>query len=107
MSVDVTVLLIIIGCAIVTIIPRIIPFVVVRKMKLPEKVTKWLSFIPVCIFTALIIDSFIVETEAFISIDWRVLLTIVPTLLIAIWTKNLSVTVIVGVVCMATVRYFL
>jgi len=107
MSVDVAILLIIIGCATVTIIPRIIPFVVVRKMKLPEKVTKWLSFIPVCIFTALIIDSFIVETEAFISIDWRVLLTIVPTLLIAIWTKNLSVTVIVGVVCMATVRYFL
>ena len=107
MSVDVTVLLIIIGCAIVTIIPRIIPFVVVRKMKLPEKVTKWLSFIPVCIFTALIIDSFILETETFINIDWRVLLAIVPTLLIAIWTKNLSVTVLVGIVCMATVRYFL
>ena len=107
MSVDVTVLLIIIGCAIVTIIPRIIPFVVVRKMKLPEKVTKWLSFIPVCIFTALIIDSFILETETFVTIDWRVLLAIVPTLLIAIWTKNLSVTVLVGIVCMATVRYFL
>jgi len=106
-SVDVTVLLIIIGCAIVTIIPRIIPFVVVRKMKLPEKVTKWLSFIPVCIFTALIIDSFILETETFVTIDWRVLLAIVPTLLIAIWTKNLSVTVLVGIVCMATVRYFL
>lgn len=101
------ILLIILGCAVVTVIPRIVPFIVVRNMKLPEKVTKWLSFIPICIFTALIIDSIILENETFISIDWRVLLAIVPTLLIAIVTKNLSVTVIVGIVCMAAIRYFL
>ena len=61
MSINLSIFLIILGCAIVTFIPRIIPFIVVRNMNLPDVVTKWLSFIPICIFTALIISSFIIE----------------------------------------------
>ncbi|MEH7386097.1 AzlD domain-containing protein [Bacillus sp. JJ1521] len=105
MSINLTILLIIIGCALVTFVPRIIPFIVIRNIMLPKIVIKWLSFIPVCIFTALIVDSFIIQDESFLSIDWRALTAIVPTLIVAIWTKSLSVTVIVGIVSMATVRF--
>ncbi|CAM4079097.1 AzlD domain-containing protein [Lederbergia lenta] len=105
MSIDLTILIIILGCAVVTFIPRIIPFIVVRNLKLPVIVTKWLLFIPICIFTALIVDSIIMDGESLFSIDWKVLAAIIPTLMIALWTKSLSVTVIVGIVCMATVRY--
>ncbi len=60
----------------------------------------------ICIFAALIVDSFIIQDESsLLSIDWSVLTAIIPTLIIAIWTKSLSVTVIVGIVCMATVRF--
>lgn len=105
MSINLTILLIIIGCALVTFVPRIIPFIVIRNIMLPKIVIKWLSFIPVCIFTALIVDSFIIQDESFLSIDWRALTAIVPTLIVALWTKSLSVTVIVGIVSMATVRF--
>ncbi|WP_099364230.1 AzlD domain-containing protein [Fredinandcohnia onubensis] len=105
MSLNVSILLIIVGSAIVTFIPRVIPFIVIRKIGLPKIVIKWLSFIPICIFTALIVDSFIIQDESILSIDWRVLAAIIPTLIVAIWTKSLSVTVIVGVVCMATIRF--
>ncbi|MCM3112377.1 AzlD domain-containing protein [Lederbergia lenta] len=105
MSIDLTILIIILGCAVVTFIPRIIPFIVVRNLKLPVIVTKWLLFIPICIFTALIVDSIIMDGESLLSIDWKVLAAIIPTLMIALWTKSLSVTVIVGIVCMATVRF--
>ncbi|MEK5442300.1 MULTISPECIES: AzlD domain-containing protein [unclassified Fredinandcohnia] len=105
MSLNVSILLIILGSAIVTFIPRVVPFIVIRKIGLPKVVIKWLSFIPICIFTALIVDSFIIEDESLLSIDWRVLAAIIPTLIVAIWTKSLSVTVIVGVVCMATIRF--
>ncbi|MFD1779178.1 AzlD domain-containing protein [Fredinandcohnia salidurans] len=105
MSLNVSILLIIVGSAIVTFIPRVIPFIVIRKIGLPKIVIKWLSFIPICIFTALIVDSFIIQDESLLSIDWRVLATIIPTLIVAIWTKSLSVTVIVGIVCMATIRF--
>ncbi|WP_026565333.1 AzlD domain-containing protein [Bacillus sp. UNC41MFS5] len=106
MSINLSILLIILGCAIVTFVPRIIPFLVIRNIKLPKVVVKWLSYIPICIFTALIVDSFIVkDTSSLISIDWSVLTAIIPTLMIALWTKSLSVTVLVGIVCMATVRF--
>ncbi|MED3622760.1 AzlD domain-containing protein [Neobacillus thermocopriae] len=105
MSINLSVLLVILGCAIVTFIPRIIPFIVIRNIELPKIVVKWLSFIPICIFAALIVDSFIIENESLLSIDWSVLAAIIPTLIVAIWSKSLSVTVIVGIVCMATVRF--
>ncbi|WP_099355071.1 AzlD domain-containing protein [Fredinandcohnia onubensis] len=105
MSLNLSILLIILGSAIVTFIPRVIPFIVIRKIGLPKIVIKWLSFIPICIFTALIVDSFIIQDESLLSIDWRVLAAIIPTLIVAIWTKSLSVTVIVGIVCMATIRF--
>ncbi|MDQ0216791.1 branched-subunit amino acid transport protein [Oikeobacillus pervagus] len=105
MSINLSILLIILGCAIVTFIPRIIPFIVIRNIKLPKIAVKWLSFIPICIFTALIVESLIIEDKSLLSIDWSVLTAIIPTLIIALWTKSLSVTVIVGIICMATVRF--
>ncbi|MDR7078572.1 branched-subunit amino acid transport protein [Neobacillus niacini] len=105
MSINLSILFIILGCAIVTFIPRIIPFIVIRNIKLPKIVVKWLSYIPICIFAALIVDSFIIDDESLLSIDWSVLAAIIPTLIVAIWTKSLAVTVIVGIVCMATVRF--
>ena len=104
MSIDYTIFFIILACAIVTFIPRVLPFMIVRNMTLPKLVNKWLSFIPVCLFTALIMDSVLMEGEAFLLIDWPVLLALIPTLMIALWTKNLSITVIVGIICMAGVR---
>jgi branched-subunit amino acid transport protein len=105
MSINLSVLLIILGCAIVTIIPRIIPFIVIRSIQLPKIVVKWLSYIPICIFSALIVDSFIIEDESLLSVDWSVVAAIIPTLIVALWTKSLSITVIVGILCMASVRF--
>lgn len=109
MSIHLTVLFIILGCAVVTFIPRVLPFIVIRNIALPKIVVKWLSFIPICIFTALIVDSFIIQNQnqSLLAIDWSVLIVIIPTLLIALWTKSLSLTVIVGIVCMAIVRFIL
>ncbi|RDW16064.1 branched-chain amino acid transporter AzlD [Oceanobacillus arenosus] len=105
MSLNLSMLFIISGCALVTFIPRVIPFIVIRNIKLPAIVIKWLSFIPICIFTALIVDSFIIQDESLLSIDWRVLIAIIPTLIIALFTRSLSITVIVGIVSMAAVRF--
>ncbi|GIN57311.1 AzlD domain-containing protein [Lederbergia ruris] len=106
MSIQLSILIIILGCAIVTFIPRIIPFIVIRNIQLPKIVIKWLSFIPICIFTALVVDSFIIQdNKSLLSIDWSILAAIIPTLIIALWTKSLSVTVIVGIICMASVRF--
>ncbi len=61
----------IIGCALVTWLPRIIPFMFVRSVKLPDVVLKWLSFIPVCILSALVIENLLdTESKNFVTLDW-------------------------------------
>ena len=50
-------LLIILGSGIVTWLPRIIPFLLVRKLQLPDVVIRFLSYVPICILTALFVQN--------------------------------------------------
>lgn len=95
---------ILVGATIVTWIPRILPFIFLRKIPLPLVITKWLTFIPVCIFTALIADSFI---QGYGQINILALGALVPTALVALWTKSLSLTVFIGIISMALLRFLL
>ena len=42
---------------------RVIPFVMISRVNLPANVIKWLSFIPITLFTALIIDGVIQQHD--------------------------------------------
>lgn len=99
-------ILLILGCALVTWVPRIIPFLLVRSVKLPDVVLRWLRYIPVCILSALVIQSLLHSEGKFVTVDWLNFIVLIPTILVAILTKSLSKTVIVGVVTMAIVRNF-
>ncbi|WP_138756193.1 AzlD domain-containing protein [Paenibacillus sinopodophylli] len=108
MKVDLNILLIILCCAIVTFIPRILPFVAIRKLKLPAPVVKWLTYIPVCLLTALIVQKAIQPIESFPAlpaIDWAYIIITIPTLLTALISKSLLLTVLVGIVTAALVRF--
>ncbi|MBM7646775.1 branched-subunit amino acid transport protein [Scopulibacillus daqui] len=107
MSIDLSMILLILGCTMVTVIPRILPFVVVRNVQLPEPVLKWLSYVPICILTALVTESFIHQTNGFPKFEWPVFTAIIPTFLTAVWTKSLTATVIFGVIVMALLRLFI
>ncbi|MBE7897110.1 AzlD domain-containing protein [Paenibacillus polymyxa] len=104
MNISPNVLYIIIGGMIVTAIPRIIPFVVLQKLTLPKPVLQWLSYIPICIFTALVMENMLVRTETSVTLNGQVLIAVLPTLVTALWSKNLLATVVVGIVSMAVVR---
>jgi len=100
--------LLLIGCTLVTFIPRVIPFLVARNFTISTSVEKWLSYLPVCIFTGLIVES-LLETGGSnsISINWEALLATIPTIIVAFLSKSLLTTVLFGVVCMAVVRLVL
>ena len=97
----------IVGCAVVTWIPRILPFIFVKNVELPDVVMRWLKYIPICILSALVFESLFVEGERFVVPDWQSVAAFIPTLITALVTKSLSWTVIVGVVSMALVRLIL
>ncbi|SDN67166.1 Branched-chain amino acid transport protein [Paenibacillus sp. yr247] len=105
MRVDLSVLLIILGCALVTFAPRILPFVVVRKLNLPQAFMKWLSYIPVCLLTALVVQEMIQKTESIPMVNWLNIAMVIPTLLTALKTKSLLATVLVGIVSAGLLRW--
>ncbi|MER2105494.1 MAG: AzlD domain-containing protein [Solibacillus sp.] len=98
--------LLILGCALVTWVPRILPFALVKNITMPDIVLRWLAYIPVCILSALVIESLLDAEGSFVTLDWLHVVAFIPTLLVAVWTKSLSKTVVVGVLTMAALRYF-
>lgn len=106
MTTSIAMVLLILGCALVTWIPRILPFVLVKNMKLPKIVLRWLTYIPVCILSALVIEGFFEKKSPIVTIQWINVLVFIPTLLVALLTKSLSKTVIAGVITMAGFRFF-
>ncbi|WP_088815270.1 MULTISPECIES: AzlD domain-containing protein [Listeria] len=107
MAISTYTFLAIIGCAIVTFIPRVLPFLFVRKMKLPDLLMSYLSYVPLCILTALFIQSLLTEHDGnFPSIDLLPFLAALPTILTAILTKNLLWVVVIGIISMAALRFF-
>jgi len=96
----------IVGCAFVTWLPRIIPFIFVKKFALPDIVLKWLSYVPVCILSALVFESLINAEGKIVTLDWLYVGALIPTLIVALITKSLSKTVLIGVASMALLRYF-
>ena len=99
------VLLTILGCSLVTWIPRIAPFVLSKKLDFPDWLLKFLSYLPICILTALLLQSVLIYKEGSFP-TFKLLETVgcIPTLLVAIRTKDLMRTVITGIVTIALLR---
>ncbi|WP_413362756.1 AzlD domain-containing protein [Lysinibacillus sp. 3P01SB] len=106
MTTSVNMLLLLLGCALVTWLPRIIPFLFVKSVELPNVVLRWLKYIPICILSALVFESMFEEKGHFVVINSFYFFAAIPTLAIAVWTKSLSKTVLVGVASMALLRLF-
>lgn len=101
-------LLIILGSGVVTWLPRVIPFLLVRKLQLPAVVIRFLSYVPICILTALFVQNlFIVKQGEFPVFNLEYCLAAVPTIFVVVLTRNLMWVVIAGMSCMALIRYFI
>lgn len=85
---------------------RVIPFLLVKAATLPRWLLQFLSFVPVAILTAIFVESLLTyHAGHWPSVNWANLFASVPTVLAAIISKSLLITVIVGVISMATIRF--
>ena len=79
------VILMILGCAIVTWLSRVLPFVLLKKFDLPKSVIEYLRFVPIVIMLALWFDSlFIQKIGELPQINYENLLAALHTALSAI-----------------------
>ncbi len=91
------------GCA-VTLLPRVLPVMLISKINLNDRVVKFLKYIPISILTALVASELLISNNKF-SMTNSVIIAAIITALVAVKKNNLLLTVIVGVISMAGLRF--
>lgn len=99
--------LIILGMALVTYLPRMIPLVLLNRVDLPPVVLNWLRLIPPAVLGALTAQSIFLRQEG-ISFSWRnvYLLGAIPCFLAALKTRSLIWTLITGLLSIIVLNQF-
>ncbi|GGH18561.1 AzlD domain-containing protein [Paenibacillus segetis] len=102
------ILLIIIGASIVTLIPRVVPLMVLSRINIPDWALRWLSYVPVAVMAALVGEELLLVDGRFSPFQNHIeLIAAAPTFLTAILTRSLLGTVLVGIVSVMLLRMFL
>ncbi|MGB9812726.1 MAG: AzlD domain-containing protein [Thermovenabulum sp.] len=108
MSNEANYIYLVIGMSVVTYISRMIPAVVLSKRNIPEIFIKFLSYIPVTVLSALFFPSIlVVDNKINISTSNTLLITSLLTFPLAYKTKNMFLTVIVGMIIIALLNKFI
>lgn len=92
-----------------TLILRITPFIAISKLDLSERFLKWLSFIPITLFTALVVDGLMIQQSGHwgYQFNWIFLISIIPTVIAGFFSRSLTVSVLVGISSVALLRLVL
>jgi branched-subunit amino acid transport protein len=102
------VLAIILGTALVTVVPRVLPLVLLSRINIPDRAARWLGHVPVAVLAALLAQSVLLaDGQLDLTINNLALIAIIPTLLVALRTRSLVGTVLTGVASMALLRLLL
>jgi branched-subunit amino acid transport protein len=101
-----TILLIILGAALVTFIPRVLPLMLLSQMELPKWLIRWLKNVPVAVMAALLAQELLLSEGNFsLTENYLKLLAAIPAFIVAFLTKSLLGTVLAGVLFMMVLRF--
>jgi branched-subunit amino acid transport protein len=97
----------IVGMALVTYIPRLLPVIFLSSKRLPRFLEVWLSHIPVAVLAALVAPSLLLDHQHVNLASSNLFLwASVPTAWVAWKTKNLILSVIMGMGIVVLGRLF-
>ena len=99
MTLRTDILLLIFVCALVTIVPRVLPLVFARRLTLPPKLEIWLQQVPVAVIAALFFREVMAGGVIHLAAG-------VVALSVAFVGRNLVVAVIVGMAAYALLNFF-
>ena len=99
------ILLVILGMAAVTYLPRVVPLAVLSRFALPPPVLRWLSFVPVAVLSALLAQEVLVAGgKPALPPAHLEPVALLPPIVVALRTRSLMGTVIAGTAAMALLR---
>ena len=101
--------LVIAGMTAVTILPMVVPLLILPGARLPKRAELWLSLIAPSIIAALLMPELFLERaggSASLSIANAYAMAALPAFLAALFTRNMLLTVVVGMSAAAVIRMF-
>lgn len=106
MEVRWSIFLIILGSALVTFIPRVLPIAILSRVELPEWAMRWLSYVPISVMAALVGQELLMPSGKLEPLQHNLdLIAALPTFIIAIVTRSLLGTVVVGIISIMVLRF--
>lgn len=102
------VLILILLCALVTVIPRVVPLMLIGRVQYPPVVVAWLRHIPIAVITALLCQDTLLRDSTLPTtwMDARLLAGLI-TLILAFITRSILLTVILGMAVYVLLRFWL
>lgn len=103
-------LLLILGMALVTYLPRVLPLVMLSSRDLNPLLIRWLEMVPPAVLAALLAQELFLKKAPgggkalFLSLDNIYLLAFAPTLLVGWFSRSFFGTVAVGMISVALLR---
>ncbi|MCV3296168.1 AzlD domain-containing protein [Oenococcus kitaharae] len=98
---------VILGCALATWLSRVVPFIILKKFRLPNLLLEFLNFVPIVIMSSLWFESLFTQRQGQLPlINLGNFLASIPTIAAAIISKSLLVTVLIGVLSLAILNIF-
>lgn len=104
MEINPYILLIIIGSAIVTFVPRVLPLIFLSRIALPDWAMRWLGYVPIAVMAALVGQEIFLDDGKLSFSNNLELWAAIPTFAVAILTRSLLGTVLVGIISMMLLR---
>ena len=105
---ETNILITLLGMALVTYFPRLIPAWLLRDKQLPPFLVAWLRSVPVAVLAALLLPSLLIEgNQINFSASNLYLWAAIPAAWVAWKKKSLFGTVIVGMLVVAIVRWII
>ena len=98
----------ILGMAVVTYLPRLLPTWLLASRSLPRWLVVWLRYVPVAVLSAMLFPALVTDgAQLHLGMDNLFLLASLPTLAVAWRTRSLFAPVAAGVVLVALARRIL
>lgn len=106
MEVRWSILFIIIGASIVTLIPRVLPLMLLSRIQIPDWGMRLLNYVPIAVMAALVGQELLMENGELSPLQNNLeLLAALPTFVTALVTRSLLGTVMVGIITIMLLRY--
>lgn len=97
-----------VGMGVVTYLPRSVPLALLASRQINPAFARWLSFVPAAVLAALLAPDLLTSQGAlYFSIANTFLLATIPTVLVAVLTRNFFGTIITGMAVTALLRFIM